>query len=396
MVVALVCGGGNAAHVLAGMGASRPDTEVRVLTLYADEAERWEKALEGTTLCVTSKPDKKSYTANPTKVSKDPAKVVPGSDIIMITVPAFAHAQYFSAIKPHMKEGVVIVGLPGRAGFDFAAHGILGEKASCCTLISFESLPWACRLTEYGLSASILGTKQVLQGAMQLGTPNPPQDPVAMMQRLLGERPVLKTSGHLLSMTLMAVNSYIHPSIMYGRWHDYDGLPLKDAPLFYQGVDEMAANMLTKTSDEGVSVAKEIMKLRPAVDLTTVTPIIEWYQRCYSGEIGDPTNLMTSLHTNKAYDGLKHPVTENEDESVVPNFKYRYLTEDLPFGLAVVRGVAEIMKISTPNIDKVLLWGQEKIGKEYLVQGKLNGKDVCETRAPQAYGLTTLDAVLGF
>ncbi len=36
-----ICGGGNGAHVLAGLAAMHPDVEPRVLTLYAGEAEAW-------------------------------------------------------------------------------------------------------------------------------------------------------------------------------------------------------------------------------------------------------------------------------------------------------------------------------------------------------------------
>ena len=52
--------------------------------------------------------------------------------------------------------------------------------------------------------------------------------------------------------------------------------------------------------------------------------------------------------------------------------------------------------MDTPTIDKVLLWAQMKLmGKEYHVGSKLQGKDVTSTLAPQRYGLTTLDAILG-
>ena len=86
---------------------------------------------------------------------------------------------------------------------------------------------------------------------------------------------------------------------------------------------------------------------------------------------------------------------ETADGSFVPDFYHRYLTEDVPYGLAVIRGIAEIVQVETPTIDKVLLWAQEKVGKEYLVGSKLEGKDVPSTRAPQRYGLITLDAILG-
>ncbi|KAL9972125.1 hypothetical protein ACROYT_G018376 [Oculina patagonica] len=78
---------------------------------------------------------------------------------------------------------------------------------------------------------------------------------------------------------------------------------------------------------------------------------------------------------------------ETADHLFVPDFAHRYLTEDAPYGLVVIRGVAEIVQVATPTIDRVLLWAQEKIGKEYLVRSKLQGKDAPSTRAPQRYGL---------
>ena len=86
---------------------------------------------------------------------------------------------------------------------------------------------------------------------------------------------------------------------------------------------------------------------------------------------------------------------ETADHSFVPDFAHRYLTEDVPYGLVVIQGIAEIVQVDTPSIDKVLLWAQEKLGKEYLVGSKLQGKDVASTRAPQKYGLITLKAILG-
>ena len=66
------------------------------------------------------------------------------------------------------------------------------------------------------------------------------------------------------------------------------------------------------------------------------------------------------------------------------------MTEDIPYGLAVIRGIAEIVKVETPNIDKVLTWCQEKMHKEYQLQGK----DIASSRAPQRYGFTTLESIL--
>ena len=45
--------------------------------------------------------------------------------------------------------------------------------------------------------------------------------------------------------------------------------------------------------------------------------------------------------------------------------------------------------MKTPEIDKIATWGQKFLGKEYLVDGKLNGKDVEELTIPQNRGITT-------
>lgn len=66
-----------------------------------------------------------------------------------------------------------------------------------------------------------------------------------------------------------------------------------------------------------------------------------------------------------------------------------FLLKDLPHGLCVLRGVAEVCGVETPTMDKVILWGQALIGKEYLVDGKIQGKDVANSGCPQRFGLTT-------
>lgn len=99
----LVCGGGNGAHCLAGLSASNPDVETRVLTLFADEAERWSKILQDNDLIVTmvnSDGSSREIKSKPTLVTKDPKEAASGADVIFLVVPAFAHEQYFREISP--------------------------------------------------------------------------------------------------------------------------------------------------------------------------------------------------------------------------------------------------------------------------------------------------------
>ena len=84
------------------------------------------------------------------------------------------------------------------------------------------------------------------------------KDPVATLQYLLGPLPQLKVSGHLLSVQLMSTNAYLHTSIMYGQWEGWDGKAFDQPPLFYNGLTEAAADLLSGMSDEVVKTAKVI------------------------------------------------------------------------------------------------------------------------------------------
>ena len=67
----------------------------------------------------------------------------------------------------------------------------------------------------------------------------------------------------------------------------------------------------------------------------------------------------------------------------------------VPCGLVVTRGIAELAGVETPNMDEVILWCQDRADKEFIdAEGKLAGKDLNETRAPQRYGFHDLDAFM--
>ena len=167
----LICGSGNGAHAFAGIASSLEGTEVRVLSLYQDEAERWNAAIQKKDLEVTLHRKGKEpacITSKPAMITKNPEDAMRDVDIVVFVLPAFAHQVFLDTLKPYIKPGTIIVGLPGEPGFDFQVRHILGETGRHCTIMNFESLPWACRTTQFGLKCEVLGTKETLQGAMKV------------------------------------------------------------------------------------------------------------------------------------------------------------------------------------------------------------------------------------
>lgn len=386
----LICGGGNAAQVATAMFAARYKTIA--ISLFADEAAKWKAALGNddyeltldTGKVIKSKPD--DITNDPS-VSKD-------ADLIVLAVPSFAHGQYFAAFEPYIKPDTVVACMPARSGGDILLSAKLGAKADSVIFVGFETLPWACRFTDWGKKATILGTKGSILAAV---TP-PAQTPKAFaaLQGCLGVFPNVTESPTNLGISLRNPGAVIHPGVMYGRWcpEKWDGKPVKEKPLFYQGVEEFSENVLVQLTGEVQAVKSKMAEMVPGLDLKDAVDLKQWYLDCYAGQMTDTSSLKACMNTNPGYKGLTHPCKDAEGGGFVPDLSYRYIAEDVPTGMCFNKGLAEILGVATPMTDKVLEWAQGCLGKSFLVDGKMTGADVKDTRAPQAMGVKDFEGFL--
>jgi hypothetical protein len=119
----------------------------------------------------------------------------------------------------------------------------------------------------------------------------------------------------------------------------------------------------------------------------------DWLRRAYPEDIADGTTLRTALVSNRAYQGLRLPARRAAGGGYQVDYNARYLTEDVPFGLVVVRGIAQLAGVPTPALDEVIRWAESRTGRRYLMNDLLAGPDVAGSRAPQAYGIDSLDAL---
>merc|ERR1711976_403664 len=118
-----------------------------------------------------------------------------------------------------------------------------------------------------------------------------------------------------------------------------------------------------------------------------------YIESIYADQIHDTSTMAKCFNTNDGFKGFKCPMKE-EGGGWVPDFANRYFTEDIPEGLCMYKGIADLAGVKTPVIDEILGFFQPFMGKEYLKDGKLAGSDVGETKSPQRYGITTLEALL--
>ncbi len=379
-----ICGGGNGAQTLVAIAARNLSCLVDVYAPLADEAQRLLAGVEahgGLEACGAVQAQ-----ARPHRISTDPAEVIPGSQVVVLVLPAFAHEAVLHQVAPYLDDGAWVGAIPARGGFDYCAARVLALHSRPGTrLFGLQTLPWACRIQEYGQVVHVLGVKEAVDAASRPAASIGELAP--FLQAMLG-LPV-EPAASLLALTLANTGQLIHPGIMYGLYAGWDGTPFAAAEVasFYHGLNEAGARTLAALDADVQAIRR---RLEPEQDLAAVRPLLEWLRRSYGPAIGDPSTLLTAFVTNRAYAGLKAPVREISAGRFVPDFGARYLAEDVPFGLAVSRAIAALAGVETPAMDRVIAWAGDRLGSDYL------GRDVLQARIPQRYGLKSLESLLAF
>ncbi len=383
-----ICGGGNAAHTAAGLLSAREEHIVNIYLSIKDEAARWKVGLAEQGGVTVTGPDG-TITGHPNEIDFDPSKVIPGTQILLLALPAYAHEAVLQEIAPFLERGTLIGALSARGSFDLCVRDALKNKADQATIFGLQSLPWACRIKAYGREATILGSKAFVDFAT-----HPAEKATELAPYLREQLGIpLKPVANFLSLTLAGTGQLIHPGVMYGLFHDWNGESYQEAPLFYQGIDEATAEVLQSLSDEVQVVRQALTDRFPDLDLSAVRTLEEWLLHSYAEDIDDTSSLRTHFVTNRSYAGLKAPM-RREAEGYVPDFQARYLYEDIPFGLLATRGIAELTGVSTPTMDAVIEWAQAQLDKSYLVRGKLMGHDLQNSRAPQRFGCFSMEEMI--
>ena len=99
--------------MFAGIASSRKDTDVRILALLENEAERWntalqQKKLEVTFLCEGERTS--SIVSKPAPVTKNPEDAMRDAQMVIFMMYAsLSHQVYLEALAPHVKPGTIIV-----------------------------------------------------------------------------------------------------------------------------------------------------------------------------------------------------------------------------------------------------------------------------------------------
>jgi len=403
MVITLV-GSGNSAHVCAALfeanaRAARANVVTQVLS---STPEAWLKHPE--VMFPTSLTGGKAVTQRGTisKVSSNPAELLPESDIVMWTGPVYATNHIFEKVKPYIDVTRTVVGTIFAQGLvHVSAVRTFGPDVR---FFALRNIPWLCRMVEKGRLSEIVGPKSSIEA---VGMNLPPTylqehlEPLFYSQKIGLCEPKIRMITDFCPIIFNPANQIIHPAVYWSHFRHFNGvdaLERKPDPLngdrphpgvwLYRDMDETAGICLQTLDEELQNIKDAYFQVTGAEGCKAVLTLRDRLLAQYGSQIADTSTMAKLVSTNAAYALAKTPVLEDDMGRVKPFPTHRVVQDDIGWGLCVLVSIAERLEVD-PRFEgrripremmlHCIRWHQFIMGKEFLGKDdRLNGKDCGE------------------
>lgn len=264
-------------------------------------------------------------------VTSDPEDAVKDADIIYLVAPTFAQKPMFELVAPFLKDGQIIVLLPGNFG-SLSLKKLLKEKGIDINIgiAEADTIPFACRQMEPG-NIDVWGIKKT----MSLGS-LPGNDIDRVISEIQDYFPLpLEPAPNVIAIGLYNTNMILHcpTMIMNTGWIEKEP---QGFSFYKDGMSDSVCKVMEAMDRERMAIGNALgIEL-----LSTMDDMQKIYQL-------DGKNLRETI--------LHNPVYCGHGKDSPSAMKHRYLTEDVPYLLAPVSGLGRLLGIPTPVIDSVIL-----------------------------------------
>ncbi|MGL5069037.1 MAG: NAD/NADP octopine/nopaline dehydrogenase family protein [Sarcina sp.] len=309
-------------------------------------------------------------------------ELVKSSDLILITHPSFMVENTMNQILGSVRPGTMVGTVPGFGGKEFYIEKLLAKG---CVYFGTQRVPAITRLEKYG---EIVHLRQKNKFMKIASVPGEKTQEICDILTNLIDIPCLVLKSYL-AITLSPSNPTMHPSRLYELFKDYDDSVIyPDHSLFYEGWGTIASETL-------LALDEELKMIVASLNENSDFEASDFEEIKLRYNIEHPKELSKKIQTAIGFLTIKTPMKQ-ENDGFIPDLESRYFTEDLEYGLCIIKAFAELCEVATPTVDKVVYWAQNLFGKEYIVDGKLCGSDVKELVIPQNMGITTKAGVIDY
>ncbi len=260
------------------------------------------------------------------RVTDDLEAAVSASDLMIMSIPAYGHANWARAIAPHVRDGQTLVMLPATLGSLEVAR-ILGEEgAASITIAEADTAPYVCRKTQPD-GATIWGVVPHVGIAAF-----PATETERVRQQVEAAFPGVTTYASVIECGLAAMNPVVHPVgvlMNAGRIERSRG----EFYFYEEGVTPGVVDVILAVDAErraiGAAFGYELMDVASA------------FAAAGFGPEGD---LWSTINGSQMLTALRAPGA----------LETRWLSEDVPFGLGGWSALAAQVGVETPVMRAVV------------------------------------------
>lgn len=244
------------------------------------------------------------------KVTTDIEEALGESDIVLVIAPTYSLATMAPLCAPHLRDGHIVAICPGNFGGVLYFNNVIrkaGNKAKV-QFADFSCMMYATR-KKTPSSVWVRGYKHNLGVAMF-----PSNNSDAAFARLKGIYPYIKHYNNVIETGLSNINTTLHTSLMLLNAAPIDN---KEDRLFYR--ECTTAPSLDNLLD-ALNLERTALNSIKGMNVLSLVQIVEdWYG--HQGAKGK--TVVEQQHSLPHFAYSKMPTTMD----------YRYVTEDVPFGL---------------------------------------------------------------
>ncbi|WP_432557568.1 NAD/NADP octopine/nopaline dehydrogenase family protein [Granulicoccus sp. GXG6511] len=278
-------------------------------------------------------------------------KALADTELVLIVGPAYAHEAMGEALRGRLTTDAAYCLLPSACNGAVVLKQALGLDLRDDTYLIGETstLPYGCRVIAPGV---IRVTTRVLDGLYVATLPS--HRTPELLGRLRTVWPQTEAAKNVLQTTLQNGNPVLHPAIMLlnaSRIENTEG----DFLFYTEGVTPASAALIEAIDKERVALGNAI-----GVD---VVPDPELGLR--QGYLSEATYLKGY---NQGIGFAKSQAPKSLD--------FRYLTEDVPYGLVFMSELAKQFDVPTPAMDTVISLASIVLTTDFRAQGKRLPKDL--------------------
>ena len=394
-----IVGGGSSAHVLIPFLSGAGFT----VNLLTRKPKKWSKKID-VQLHSTHGEIEEEFSGTLTKVSDNPAEVIPQARFVILCMPVSKYRIALHYLAPHLaKDKEVFVGtIYGQAGFNWMVDEIKGKfNLSNITTFSVGLIPWICRIIEYGKVGVTYGCHEI--NIVAVSPSNRFSELNDILLKNICERWLKKGSfrqaANFLSLTLSVDNQIIHPSRCYGLFLKYDGkwANKEDIPYFYRDYDQKSADLLQELDVDYSKIREAIKAKYPQQDFQYMLDYLSLERLSHQSK---NTDIRESFTTSLTLGAIKPPTIQLESGEWVIDKDHRFFTDDIHYGLCIAKWIADQLTLEVPTIDSIIGWAQQ-LRNEKIIEGNkllLDSESLTTefmSGIPPVYGFNSIDDILG-